>query len=108
MIAIAFITFREVLEASLVVSLVMAASKGTPRRGRWVAGGALAGALGAGVVAALAAEIAAMMEGIGQEVFHASVLFAAVAMLGWHNVWMGRHGKEMAVDAATLGRQVLV
>lgn len=108
MIAIAFITFREVLEASLVVSLVMAASKGTPRRGRWVAGGALAGALGAGVVAALAAEIAAMMEGIGQEVFNASVLFAAVAMLGWHNVWMGRHGKEMAVDAATLGRQVLV
>ena len=107
MIAIAFITFREVLEAALVVSLVMAASKGTPRRGRWVAGGAGLGALGAGVVAALAAEIAAMLAGVGQEVFNATVLFAAVAMLGWHNVWMGRHGKEMAIGAATLGRQVL-
>jgi high-affinity iron transporter len=27
-------------------------------------------------------------------------------MLGWHNVWMGRHGKEMAMEASALGRDV--
>ncbi|HVM80926.1 MAG TPA: FTR1 family protein [Stellaceae bacterium] len=107
MIGIAFITFREVLEAALVVTLVLAASKGTPRRGRWVAGGVAFGVVGASVVAALAAEISALLEGVGQEVFNACVLFLAVAMLGWHNVWMGRHGKEMAAEAARLGRLVL-
>jgi high-affinity iron transporter len=31
-----------------------------------------------------------------QELFNAIVLFAAVIMLGWHNVWMQQHGREMA------------
>jgi high-affinity iron transporter len=28
-------------------------------------------------------------------------------MLGWHNVWMNRHGRELAAAAATLGKAVL-
>src|SRR5581483_9897491 len=105
---VAVITFREVLEASLVVGLVLAASKGTPRRARWVAGGIGLGIIGAAVVAGFAGEIASLAAGIGQEILNAVVLFGAVLMLGWHNVWMGRHGKEMAVEAAGLGRAVLV
>jgi len=31
----------------------------------------------------------------------------AVAMLGWHNIWMNRHGRELAAAAATLGKAVL-
>ncbi len=108
MIATALIVFREVLEAALVVGLVMAASRGTPRRGRWVGGGVAIGLGGAGVVAGFASELAAAAAGMGQEIFNAGVLFAAVAMLGWHNIWMGRHGREMAVEAASIGRAVLV
>src|ERR1700676_5569072 len=107
MLANALIVFREVLEASLVVGLLLAASKGTPRRGRWVLAGVVVGLVGAAIVAAFAGEIASAVEGGGQDLFNAAVLFAAVAMLGWHNVWMGRHGKEMAIAAASLGRAVL-
>jgi len=106
MIAVAVIVFREVLEASLIVSIVLAASKGTPRRGLWVAGGIALGVLGACIVAGFAAEIAQAVAGMGQELFNAAILFAAVGMLGWHNVWMGRHGKEMAIEASALGREV--
>jgi high-affinity iron transporter len=28
-------------------------------------------------------------------------------MLGWHNVWMNRHGRELASAAASLGKEVL-
>jgi hypothetical protein len=42
--------------------------------------------------------IAAAASGIGQEVFNAAILFAAVAMLGWHNVWMTQHGRAMTMD----------
>jgi len=30
--------------------------------------------------------------------FQCHVLFIAVAMLGWHNVWMTRHRREMAAN----------
>ena len=106
MIAVAIIVFREVLEAALIVSIVLAASKGTPRRALWVSGGIALGVLGACLVAGFAAEIADAVAGMGQELFNATILFAAVAMLGWHNVWMGRHGKELATEASALGREV--
>jgi high-affinity iron transporter len=106
MLATAIIVFREVLEAALVIGIVLAASRGVPRRGVWVGGGVAAGILGASLVAVCAEAIAAAVNGIGQELFNAVILFTAVAMLGWHNIWMNRHGRELAAQTANLGREV--
>jgi high-affinity iron transporter len=106
MLATAIIVFREVLEAALIVGIVMAASRGVTRRGAWVGGGIAAGILGAIVVAGGAETIAAAAAGIGQEVFNAAILFAAVGMLGWHNIWMTRHGREATMAANRLGAAV--
>ncbi len=106
MLATAIIVFREVLEAALIVGIVMVASRGVMRRGAWVGGGIAAGILGALAVAGGAETIAAAAAGIGQEVFNAAVLFAAVAMLGWHNVWMTSHGRELTMEANRLGAAV--
>jgi high-affinity iron transporter len=106
MLATAIIVFREVLEAALVVGIVLAASRGVRRRGVWVGGGVAAGVLGAALVAASADALAAAVGGVGQELFNAAILFTAVAMLGWHNIWMNRHGRELAANAATLGEAV--
>jgi high-affinity iron transporter len=106
MLPTALIVFREVLEAALVVGIVLAASQGVRGRGLWVAGGVGAGILGATLVAGFGGEIAEAMSGIGQELFNAAVLFAAVTMLGWHNVWMGRHGRDMADEAGVIGKAV--
>jgi high-affinity iron transporter len=107
MLATLIIVFREVVEAGLVVGIVMAASRGVQHRGLWVSGGVAAGILGAMLVAAFAEQIAGAVEGIGQELFNAAILFAAVVMLGWHNVWMSRHGRELAAAATQVGRDVL-
>jgi high-affinity iron transporter len=101
--AAALIAFREVLEAALIIGIVLAASRGVPGRGTIAAGGILAGAIGAIVVAALAGKIADAMSGIGQEILNAGILGAAVLILGWHNVWMSRHGREAAARMKTLG-----
>ncbi len=106
MLATAIIVFREVLEAALIVGIVLVASSGVPRRGAWVAGGILGGIVGAILVAGCAGTLAAVAAGIGQEVFEATILFAAVAMLGWHNVWMTRHGREATLAANRLGAAV--
>jgi high-affinity iron transporter len=106
MLPTAIIVFREVLEAALIIGIVMAASRGAPGRGLWVSGGIAAGVLGALGVAAFAATIAAAAEGMGQELFDAGILFTAVGMLGWHNIWMSRHGRELAANAVQLGNEV--
>src|SRR6266436_831046 len=106
MLATAIIVFREVLEAALIVGIVLAASRGVMRRGAWIGGGIAAGILGAMAVAGGAETIAGLAAGAGQEVFNAAILFAAVAMLGWHNIWMTRHGREMTLAANRLGAAV--
>ncbi len=106
MLPTAIIVFREVLEAALIVGIVMAASRGAPGRDLWVLGGIVGGVLGALGVAAGAGAISAAAAGIGQELFDATILFAAVGMLGWHNIWMSRHGRDLAAHAVQLGAAV--
>jgi high-affinity iron transporter len=106
MLATAVIVLREVLEAALVVSIVLAASRGVAGRGAWVSYGVIGGTLGALVVAAFAETLAKAASGLGQELFNAGVLFIAVIMLGWHNIWMSRHGREMAASLGSVGAAV--
>jgi high-affinity iron transporter len=102
----ALIVFREVLEAALVIGIACAATRGISGRNLRVAGGIAAGIAGACVVAGFAEVIAAAGSGMGQEIFNASILLAAVGMLGWHNVWMARHGREMARQMKAMGQSV--
>jgi high-affinity iron transporter len=106
MLAAALIVFREVLEAGLIVGVVLAATEGVVARGRWIAGGVVAGVLGAGVVALFAGQLANAFAGSGQDVFNAAILVAAVAMLSWHVLWMSRHAREMVRDARRLGARI--
>lgn len=107
MLATLIIVFREVIEAGLVIGIVLAATRGVPRRGRWVSYGILGGVTGACIVAAFANSIAGMMAGSGQEVFNASVMIIAVLMLTWHNVWMAREGRHIAQEMKSLGEDVV-
>jgi high-affinity iron transporter len=104
--AAALIVFREVLEAALIMGIVLAASRGVAGRIRIAATGITVGALGAAVVAALADLITEAAAGVGQEILNATILGAAVLLLGWHNVWMSRHGREMAVRMKSLGGDI--
>jgi high-affinity iron transporter len=106
MLATAIIVFREVLEAALIVGIVLAASRGAAGRGFWVAAGVAGGVVGAAVVAAFAAELADAVAGVGQELFNSAILLIAVVMLGWHNVWMSRHGRALGRQMAELGHAV--
>ncbi|MGH6821592.1 MAG: FTR1 family iron permease, partial [Methylocella sp.] len=101
------IVLREVIEAGLIVGIVLAATRTLPSRGLYVAGGILAGLLGAALVAAFAGALSNALAGVGQEVFNAAILGLAAIMLGWHNIWMARHGRQIGEDMRQLGRDVL-
>jgi high-affinity iron transporter len=101
------IVFREVFEAGLVIGIVMAVTTGVAGRGLWVAGGVAVGILGACLVALFAGGLSQLFHGSGQELLNASILGFAVLMLGWHNVWMARHGRELAAEMRAAGQAVV-
>ena len=106
MIASLIVVFREVLEAGLIVGIVLAATRGVPERGRWIAGGIASGVLGAVLLASFAGLLSEAFEGNGQDLFNATILSVAVVMLSWHVLWMARHGREMAQQMRAAGQAV--
>jgi high-affinity iron transporter len=106
-LAALLIVFREVFEAGLIVGIVMAVTAGVAGRSLWIIGGVVAGVLGACVVALFTGALSELFGGSGQEIFNAGILGFAVLMLTWHNVWMARHGRQMAAELQAAGEAVV-
>lgn len=106
MFGAALIVLRESLEAALLVGIVTAATRAIPGRNRWLAVGIGAGIVGSLLVAALTGQIAEWADGIGQELFNATVLGIAVLMLAWHNIWMSSHAAEMVREVKGVARSI--
>jgi high-affinity iron transporter len=105
-LAALIIVFREVFEAGLIIGIVLAVTRAVPHRNLWIGGGVLAGVAGACLVAAFAGALSNLFAGMGQELFNAAILGIAVVMLTWHNVWMARHGRELASEVRAIGQAV--
>ena len=106
MLAALIIVFREVFEAGLIIGIVLVVTRTVPHRNLWIGGGVLAGVAGACLVAAFAGALSNLFSGMGQELFNATILGIAVVMLTWHNVWMARHGRELANEVRAVGQAV--
>jgi high-affinity iron transporter len=105
-LAALIIVFREVFEAGLIIGIVLAVTRTVPHRNLWIGGGVLGGVAGACLVAAFAGALSNLFAGMGQELFNAAILGIAVVMLTWHNVWMARHGRELASEVRAIGQAV--
>src|SRR5436190_22592877 len=103
MFGTALIVFREALEAALIIGIVSASTRDIPGRTRYVWAGVGLGILGSIVVAGMAEAISAFAQGMGQEIFNASVLGFAVVMLAWQHIWMFSHGRKIEGAANDVG-----
>ena len=106
MFSTAILVFREVLEAALIIGLVAVATRAVASRIKWISAGILGGVLGAIAIAMMGDVINSAAAGLGQELLNAMILFAAVLMLGWHNIWMKKHGAELASHAKKVGQAI--
>lgn len=97
------ILFREVLEISIILSIVLAATRGVCGRNKFILLGVSGGCLGAVMIALFAGAISDALDGMGQEVFNGVVLLLAAGMIGWTTVWMQTHGRELAQKIKQVG-----
>ncbi len=103
----ATIVFREIIEVALVIGIVMAATRGLPGRIHLVLAGLGVGIFGSAVIAFFTDAISQAIDGMGQEIFNAVVMFIAVGFLSWTVIWMKTHGRQLAQNLKAVGADVL-
>lgn len=98
MYASAIIFFREILEIAIILTVIMAAARGVKGRNLWVGIGLIGGLIGSLLVAFFTDTIADLMDGMGQEIFNAMILYVAVAMISWTVIWMSQHARKVVAN----------
>jgi len=106
MLSLAIIIFREVLEISLILGVVLAATRGLPGRAPWIWAGLAIGVGGAGLVAVGAGAISEAVSGMGQELFDAAVLLSAAGLIAWCVIWMKQHSAAVVQHVRETGQSV--
>lgn len=107
MFSIAVVIFREIFEIALIVGILMAATRGLAKRGKWVLVGVFGGIAGSMLIAFFADRISQAAEGMGQEMLNAIILLIAGALIGWTVLWMTRHGRELTQHLKQVGHSVV-
>ncbi|HEX7385734.1 MAG TPA: FTR1 family protein [Castellaniella sp.] len=95
---VAFIVWRESIEALLVVGILYAWLRSSPegRRGLpWLWGGVGAGLLLAGALALVLLGVASWLSDTGQEWFQSLMALAACALVVQMVLWMRQHGRSL-------------
>lgn len=103
----ATIVFREIIEVALVIGIVMAATRGLPSRINLVLAGLGIGVLGSALIAFFTESISQAIDGMGQEIFNAAIMFIAVGFLSWTVIWMKTHGRQLAQNLKAVGADVV-
>lgn len=103
----ATIVFREIIEIALVLGIVMAATRGLPGRRFLALAGLTLGIIGSIFIAFFTDKISAAIDGMGQEIFNACIMFIAVGFLSWTVIWMKKHGRHMAKNLKAVGQDVV-
>ena len=107
MLSALIIVFREVLEMSMVLGMLLAATKDVAGCKKWIGIGAAVGLTGALIVAFFMEMLESSMEGAGEFVFNAIVLAIASLLLAWTVIWMSKHGREMSLKVKQVGASVV-
>lgn len=107
MISFAIIVFREMLEIALILGVLLAATPGLAKRNRWIIIGCLVGIIGSLIVAAFSQRISDAMQGMGQEVFNATILLGTAILIAGTVIWMKTHAKAITQELKEVGRAVV-
>lgn len=106
MLASMVIVFREMLEMSLVIGVLLAATRGIADTRRWIVLGSAGGLLSAVILALFMEELESSFTGDGEFVFNAVVLLIASGLIAWTVIWMRGHAAELNARMKHVGSSV--
>lgn len=95
MIKISFVIFRECLEISLLLGIILASTRTISNSRALVILGSLLGISGAGIVAFFTRSIVISLGGVADEIFDASVMLITALLISWTAVWMQGYNQKI-------------
>ena len=102
------IIFREILEVSIIIGMVMASINGVAKKNRLIIYGICIGVLSSILVGVFIDYFANSLNGKGIEIFNASILTLAIIMITWTIIWMKRNAKMFGRKIKEIGQGVKV
>ncbi len=108
MIGALIITFREIFEISIVLCIVLAATKGVPHRGKWIFTGLALGAIASILIGIFADVFAHLTASFNPLLLNAIVLLVTAGLIMYTVIWMQKQGREIALQAKSIGTAVAV
>lgn len=102
MLSALVIILREALEASLIISILLAASYFLSVSRSWVSWALITGMAGAGIVAYFLETVSGWFDGTGQELLNAALLAAICLSLAGICFFTARHARNRIPDSAPL------
>lgn len=106
MLQIAIVVFREILEISLIVGILTAATKDIAGRAKWIISGLTLGIATSAILALFTDKISESLEGNGQEFFNGLILIAAAFMISWTVIWMQKHARSLSGELKRLSNSI--
>lgn len=106
MLQIAIVVFREILEISLILGILTAATKEIQGRTKWILGGLGLGITSSLLLAFSTDKISESLDGMGQEFFNGLILLSASVMIGWTVLWMQKHAKSLSGELKKLSHSI--
>ncbi len=106
MLQIAIVVFREILEISLILGILTAATKEISGSRKWILGGLGLGIFSSILLALSTDKISESLDGLGQEFFNGLIMLATATMIGWTVLWMQKHAKSLSGELKHLGNSI--
>jgi high-affinity iron transporter len=106
MLQIAIVVFREILEISLILGILSAATKEIEGRAKWILSGLTLGAIVSITLAFFTDAISDSLNGQGQEFFNGLILLSAAFMISWTVLWMQKHAKSISGELKKLSNSI--
>ncbi|MDA9817994.1 FTR1 family protein [Flavobacteriaceae bacterium] len=95
MLTLAIIIFREIIEISLILSLILFSIRDKRNIKKLIAYALTLGFVGSAFVALIIDKISNLFQGIGQEVFNAFILFTTALLMLMVLIYSTSHAKEL-------------
>jgi high-affinity iron transporter len=105
MIKIAIILFRECLEISFLLGIIIAVTRKMPNARMFIIAGIMTGVFGSSLFAFSTKFLTASYFGLGDEIFDVSVMLVTVAMIIWTIAWVQHYAKNVQYKFSNLENQ---
>ena len=105
MIKIALVIFREMLEISLILGIVSAATRSVKNSGVYIVSGIMVGFICSAILAFFITRLSSSLSGYGEEMIDVAIIMITVLVVGTMAIWIKNAGTKFNTQLGELSAQ---